>query len=60
MPSFETILYSVEDHIATITLHRPERMNAWTLQGLLRRGRPFRRQPDLRRRQAGQGHARAA
>jgi len=31
-PTFETILYSVEDHIATITLHRPERMNAWTLQ----------------------------
>ncbi|WP_397396526.1 crotonase/enoyl-CoA hydratase family protein [Phenylobacterium sp.] len=31
-PTFETILYAVEDHIATITLHRPERMNAWTLQ----------------------------
>lgn len=27
---FSQILYSVEDHVATITLHRPEAMNAFT------------------------------
>ena len=26
----KTVLYSVEDEIATITLNRPHRMNAWT------------------------------
>jgi enoyl-CoA hydratase/carnithine racemase len=26
----ETVLWHVEDGVATITLHRPERMNAWT------------------------------
>jgi len=27
--SFETIRFEVRDRIATVTLHRPERMNAW-------------------------------
>jgi enoyl-CoA hydratase/carnithine racemase len=31
MPTFDTLLYSIEDGIATITLNRPERMNALTL-----------------------------
>src|SRR5258708_14366634 len=28
--TYQHILYDVSDKIATITLHRPERMNAWT------------------------------
>jgi enoyl-CoA hydratase/carnithine racemase len=32
MPPFETLLYDVDDSIATITLHRPDRLNAFTEQ----------------------------
>ena len=31
-PTFETLLYDVEDGIATLTLNRPDRMNAFTGQ----------------------------
>ena len=30
VPNFSEILYGVTDHIATITLHRPDKMNAFT------------------------------
>ena len=29
-PADQLVLWDVADHVATITLHRPERMNAWT------------------------------
>jgi enoyl-CoA hydratase/carnithine racemase len=34
-PTFETLLLDIEDGIATITLHRPEKMNAFTTQMML-------------------------
>jgi enoyl-CoA hydratase/carnithine racemase len=35
MPEFETLLYDVDDGIATITLNRPDRLNAFTPKMML-------------------------
>ena len=28
---YDEILYQVESHVATLTLNRPEKLNAWTM-----------------------------
>ena len=48
--SFETLLYDVEDRVATITLNRPERRNAfdWTMAGELTQAwEEVKRDPDV-------------
>ena len=30
--SYETLLYEVSEHVATITFNRPEKMNTWNAQ----------------------------
>jgi enoyl-CoA hydratase/carnithine racemase len=30
--AYETVLYDVADHVCTVTLNRPEKLNAWTRQ----------------------------
>ncbi|MCC7267057.1 MAG: enoyl-CoA hydratase, partial [Caulobacteraceae bacterium] len=34
-PEFETLLYNVADGVATITLNRPDRLNAFTPKMML-------------------------
>jgi E-phenylitaconyl-CoA hydratase len=48
--TFETLLYDVEDRVATLTLNRPERRNAfdWTMAGELTRAwEEVKRDPDV-------------
>jgi enoyl-CoA hydratase/carnithine racemase len=37
LPNFDTLRYAIEDGGATITLHRPEKLNAFTAR-MRRRG----------------------
>ena len=37
--NYETIIFEVQDHIATITLNRPEQLNAWNATMMRELGR---------------------